>query len=215
MRQCKLSVALLTVIVTSLSLGNAIAAQGGFSIDMSAQEQPKKPGKQAPRVQQRTIQQRPIQQQKLTVQPKGHQQFQPRNLPSATTQTQIKQREPTRQPKIQQSTVGTPRTLGQPKQFGHVTIRNTSRVNVAGTNYSVWRGGYRIHRNGYWRTFVGIGALSAVMFGAAYYYPYAYIDAPAPYCEGLTEDGCQLEWQAIPTIEGPTEFACVAYCPWQ
>jgi hypothetical protein len=52
-------------------------------------------------------------------------------------------------------------------------------------------------------------------FGSAYYYPYAYIDAPAPYCEGLTEDGCQLQWQAVRTLEGPTEFVCVAYCPWQ
>jgi hypothetical protein len=28
-------------------------------------------------------------------------------------------------------------------------------------------------------------------------------------------EGCQLRWQAVPTIEGPTEFQCVAYCPWQ
>jgi hypothetical protein len=53
------------------------------------------------------------------------------------------------------------------------------------------------------------------MYGAALYYPYAYIDAPAPYCEGLTGDGCQLQWQAVPTLEGPAEFQCVAYCPWQ
>ena len=79
----------------------------------------------------------------------------------------------------------------------------------------MWRGSHRVHRHGYWRTFVGLSALSAVAFGSTYYYPYAYIDAPAPYCDGLTEDGCQLQWEAVPTLEGPTEFACVAYCPWQ
>ena len=53
------------------------------------------------------------------------------------------------------------------------------------------------------------------MVGSAYYYPYAYIDAPAPYCEGLTEDGCRLQWSEVPTLEGPMEYQCVAYCPWQ
>jgi hypothetical protein len=77
------------------------------------------------------------------------------------------------------------------------------------------RNSHRVRRGGQWRTFVGLGALSAIMFGSAYYYPYAYIDAPARYCEGLTEDGCQLQWQAVPTFEGPTELQCVAYCPWQ
>jgi hypothetical protein len=72
-----------------------------------------------------------------------------------------------------------------------------------------------VRRGGHWRTFVGLGTLGAIMFGTAYYYPYAYIDAPASYCEGLTEDGCQLQWRAVPTLEGPTEFQCVAYCPWQ
>jgi hypothetical protein len=54
-----------------------------------------------------------------------------------------------------------------------------------------------------------------MMFGSALYYPYAYIDASYDYCQGWTEDGCQLHWLAVPTEEGPTEFQCVAYCPWQ
>jgi hypothetical protein len=53
------------------------------------------------------------------------------------------------------------------------------------------------------------------MFGLIHYYPYAYIDAPYDYCQGWTEDGCQLHWLAVPTFEGPTDFQCVAYCPWQ
>ena len=104
------------------------------------------------------------------------------------------------------------RDIGQ-RRFSN--IRGASRTTIAGRNYSVWRGSHRVYRHGHWRTFVGLGALSAIAFGSAYYYPYAYIDAPAPYCDGLTEDGCQLQWQAVRTLEGPTEFVCVAYCPWQ
>jgi hypothetical protein len=96
-----------------------------------------------------------------------------------------------------------------------VSIRGASRATIAGRNFSVWRGGHRVRRGGQWRTFVGLGALGAIAFGTAYYYPYAYIDAPAPFCEGLTEDGCHLRWQEVPTLEGPPVLQCVAYCPWQ
>jgi hypothetical protein len=105
--------------------------------------------------------------------------------------------------------------LTQKSKFGQVKIRNASKATIAGRNYSIWRGSHRVRHGGQWRTFVGLGTLGALMFGSAYYYPYAYIDAPAPYCEGLTEDGCQLQWREVPTIEGPTDFQCVAYCPWQ
>jgi hypothetical protein len=86
---------------------------------------------------------------------------------------------------------------------------------IRGQNYSVWRGGYRVPYDGGWATFAGLGALSAIAIGTAYYYPYAYISAPQPYCEGLTEDGCQLLWQEVETIEGDIIPQCVAYCPWQ
>ena len=96
-----------------------------------------------------------------------------------------------------------------------VSIRGASRTTISGRNYSVWRGRHRVRHRGQWRTFVALSALGAIAFGSAYYYPYAYIDAPAPFCEGLTEDGCQLQWQEVPTLEGPPVFQCVAYCPWQ
>lgn len=112
--------------------------------------------------------------------------------------------------KISQQTKLTPQS-----KFSQVKIRNASKVMVAGRNYSVWRGSHRVRRGGHWRTFVGLSTLGALLFGTAYYYPYAYIDTPAPYCSGLTDDGCQLRWREVPTIEGPPEFQCVAYCPWQ
>jgi hypothetical protein len=89
------------------------------------------------------------------------------------------------------------------------------RTVIAGRNFSVWRNPRRVRFGNRWRTFVAISALSAIAIGAATYYPYAYIDAPQPYCQGLTADGCQLMWQELMTLEGDLAYQCVAYCPWQ
>ena len=89
------------------------------------------------------------------------------------------------------------------------------RTYIRGHNYSVWRSGYRVRYGGGWRTFVAVSALTALAIGASSYYPYAYIEAPQPYCDGLTPDGCQLVWQDVPTVEGGVVSQCVAFCPWQ
>jgi hypothetical protein len=95
-----------------------------------------------------------------------------------------------------------------------VSARGGSRLTVRGQNYSAWRSGYRRrHGNGWW-TFVALGTLGAIAIGSDQYYPYAYISAPEDYCEGFTEDGCQLMWQEVPTEEGDAVDQCVAYCPW-
>jgi hypothetical protein len=92
----------------------------------------------------------------------------------------------------------------------------TGRYVVHGRNFSYWRGGpYRVRYGNGWRTFVALGALSAIAVGTTTYYPYAYISAPQDTCEGLTEDGCQMTWQDVETVEGGTAAQCVAYCPWQ
>ena len=96
-----------------------------------------------------------------------------------------------------------------------MSIQGASRATISGRNFSIWRGSYRAYRGGYWRTFVGVGTLGAILYGGYRYYPYAYIDAPSEFCEGDTEDGCQLQWQQVQTLEGPADFQCVAYCPWQ
>jgi hypothetical protein len=79
----------------------------------------------------------------------------------------------------------------------------------------VWRSGYRVRYGSAWRTFIALSALSAIAIGYDNYYPYAYISAPQPYCESMTEDGCQLMWQELQTLEGDIINQCVAYCPWQ
>ena len=96
-----------------------------------------------------------------------------------------------------------------------VPVHGAGRAVIRGQNYSAWRSGYRVRRGSGWRTFVGLGALGAIAIGSSQFYPYAYISAPEPYCEGQTEDGCELMWQEVQTIEGDVVNQCVAYCPWQ
>ena len=93
--------------------------------------------------------------------------------------------------------------------------RGAGRAVIRGQNYSAWRSGYRVRHGSGWRTFVALSALGVIAIGSRQYYPYAYISAPQPYCEGLTEDGCELMWQEVETIEGDVVNQCVAYCPWQ
>jgi hypothetical protein len=119
---------------------------------------------------------------------------------------------------------------GKPKVFTphgkNSTIVVTSKIRgapasgafhttIGGRNYSLWRSGYRARYHGGWRTFVALGALGVITVGAAQYYPYAYIDAPADYCDGMTEDGCQMVYDEVQTEEGDVVPQCVAYCPWQ
>ena len=96
-----------------------------------------------------------------------------------------------------------------------VPARGAGRVVIRGQNYSAWRSGYRVRHGSGWWTFVALSTLGAIAIGSNEYYPYAYLSAPEPYCEGLTEDGCQLMWQEVETIEGGVVNQCVAYCPWQ
>ena len=96
-----------------------------------------------------------------------------------------------------------------------VPTQGVSSAIISGHNYSAWRSGHRVRHGRDWRTFVALGALGAIAIGLSEYYPYAYISAPENYCEGLTEDGCELMWQDVETIEGDIIPQCVAYCPWQ
>lgn len=94
--------------------------------------------------------------------------------------------------------------------------RGTGHVVFHGRNFSVWRGGpYRVRYGRGWRTFVALSTLTAIAVAGATYYPYAYVSAPEPICEGTTDDGCVLQWNEVPTVEGPPALQCVAYCPWE
>ena len=94
-------------------------------------------------------------------------------------------------------------------------LRGAASAKIRGHNFSVWRSKHRVrHGNGF-RTFVALSTLGAIMYGSDDYYPYAYLSATEPYCEGLTDDGCLLRWREVETLEGDSLYQCVAYCPWQ
>jgi hypothetical protein len=119
-------------------------------------------------------------------------------------------------PKTTLPKTAAPKTVG-PTRLGlrAVGTSSTGKTLIRGRNYTVWRGTHRVRHDGRWATLAAISALSVIVFSGANYYPYAYISATGPYCEGVTEDGCVLEWQEVRTIEGPWVYQCVAYCPWQ
>jgi len=142
--------------------------------------------------------------------------------PKATRRV-VKQRKATPEGTRRKATSPAARRIVAPKGTKAVTAsrlrgvpaHGTRRAVIRGHNYSAWRSGHRVRHGSGWRTFVALSALSAILVGSNEYYPYAYISAPQPYCEGLTEDGCKLMWQQVETIEGDVIDQCVAYCPWQ
>jgi hypothetical protein len=108
----------------------------------------------------------------------------------------------------------TPRRISGPG-FRAIGPSRSGRIIISGRNYSVWRGSHRVRYRGRWATLAAIGALGVIVYSGASYYPYAYVSATGPYCEGLTDDGCVLQWQEVPTIDGESVLQCVTYCPWQ
>jgi hypothetical protein len=106
-------------------------------------------------------------------------------------------------------------TVAGGKGFRAIGTTGVTRATIRGRNYSVWRHGRRVRYGAGWYTLAALGAITAIAIGTSYYYPWAYLDAPAPYCVGITPDGCELRWMEVPTLDGPPIFQCVAFCPWQ
>ncbi len=183
-----------TGIVGSVSDGVAQSAQDRLSgmTQISAQAQQKKGGNVGQHNIQRNVGQRNIQ----------------RNVGQRKIQRNVDQRK-------NQRNVGQRKIDQAGRKLRAASIRGASRARIGGRNYSIWRGRHRVRHGGRWRTFVALSTLGAIAIGSSEYYPYAYISAPEPYCEGLTEDGCELRWQEVQTIEGDLIDQCVAYCPWQ
>ena len=97
-----------------------------------------------------------------------------------------------------------------------ISARGAGSASIHGRNYSTWRGGgYRARYGNRWVTLVPLAVLAGIVVGGSTYYPYAYISAPRDYCDGLTEDGCQLMWDEVETVEGDVASQCVAFCPWR
>jgi hypothetical protein len=77
----------------------------------------------------------------------------------------------------------------------------------------LWKGGQKkLYWRGKWRTFVPLAALGAVAIGGAYYYADGYLTTARPYCQGVTPEGCRLNWQRVDFEEGDGDWQCVQYC---
>lgn len=192
------------------------------------QQQKKKPQArpQQPRVQHQRVQQPRVQQQHRVQQPRvqqnQHVQQQPKVQQPKIQQQRVQQNNQRTRSRTVTTNNRPPRQVnfsGNRQTYSGIrarTWRNSGQSNFRGRNYSYWRGGPWRHRyNGSWRTYAALSALTAIAVGSATYYPYAYIDMPQDYCDGITEDGCQLDWAEVDTVEGGVAPACVAYCLWQ
>jgi hypothetical protein len=84
---------------------------------------------------------------------------------------------------------------------------------LRGRPLHVDRGPHRVRYRGYYRTLVGLSLLTPLFWNDAYYYPYAYVQIDEDMCVGETDDGCELDWIDVPTVDGFYVPQCVAFCP--
>jgi len=63
------------------------------------------------------------------------------------------------------------------------------------------------------RAFIPFGLLGAALIGTSYWYPAGYVSVGAPYCSGVTPDGCELYWRMVDFEDGGAAPQCVQYCP--
>jgi hypothetical protein len=104
-----------------------------------------------------------------------------------------------------------------PGQVSKVAFKPASNVQFVklGGNKSaaMWNSGpKKIWWGNKWKWFVPITAVGVVVLGGAYYYPDAYLTVSRPYCEGITPNGCRLNWQRVDFEDGDSEWQCVQFC---
>ena len=104
-----------------------------------------------------------------------------------------------------------------PGAVNKVAFKPASNVKFAkiGNNKSavMWKGGgKKMWWGNKWRVFLPLTALGVVALGGAYYYPDAYLTTSRNYCEGITPDGCRLNWQRVEFEDGDGDWQCVQYC---
>jgi len=90
---------------------------------------------------------------------------------------------------------------------------NASFVKLANNKVApIWKGPKKIWWGGGWKTFVPFTALGVFLIGDSYFYPDGYLSLAAPYCAGITPDGCRLRWQMVGFEDGGGDWQCVEYC---
>jgi hypothetical protein len=176
-------------------------------------------GRPKPKVQPRQN----IQNQQLKVQQQQQPQFQKKVIIKQNNPVNVQQNIQVKKKVIVVNPNGQKKFVGQPKVFKPAhnnlvykfKLKGANQAFVSGKNYSVYRNNYRVRRNGRFYTFVGLGLLAPLAIGGTAYYAYAYLNVPEDYCSGLTEDGCEMVYREIDTVEGGELEQCTAYCPWQ
>jgi len=89
---------------------------------------------------------------------------------------------------------------------------NVKFVKLGKMSAPIWIGPKKIWWGNKWKVFVPLTALGVVALGGAYYYPDAYLTTSRNYCEGISENGCRLNWQRVDFEDGDAEWQCVQYC---
>lgn len=93
-----------------------------------------------------------------------------------------------------------------PANFTAVKVKNNIVAPIIKGPKMIWVGGG-------WKKFLPYSALGVVLIGGAYFYPDGYLTVGRPYCEGITPDGCRLNWQVVGFEGGGEAWQCVQYCP--
>ena len=103
-----------------------------------------------------------------------------------------------------------------PGQINKVAFKpapNAQFVKLGKFSAPVWKSGpKKIWWGNKWKVFIPVTALGVVVLGGAYYYPDAYLTVARPYCDGITPDGCRLNWQRVDFEDGESDWQCVQFC---
>jgi hypothetical protein len=103
-----------------------------------------------------------------------------------------------------------------PGQINKVAFKpapNVQFVKLGKFSAPVWNSGpKKIWWGNKWKVFIPVTALGVVVLGGAYYYPDAYLTVARPYCDGITPDGCRLNWQRVDFEDGESDWQCVQFC---
>lgn len=99
--------------------------------------------------------------------------------------------------------------------YGGYRYGGLTTAALIGGRYGIYRSPRSIYWGGRYRSYLPLAALGAVAVGGAYYYADAYISAGRPACQGVTPDGCRLNWQMVGFEDGGGDggYQCVQYCP--
>jgi hypothetical protein len=120
------------------------------------------------------------------------------------------------QQQMMRQRVGAGRLAVGPGRAGmrRANIANVQLARLGNNRISpVYRGQRRYWHNGAWRVFVPLTALGVALVGGSYLYADGYLPVGRQYCEGVTPDGCYLNWRAVEFEGGGEDWQCVQYCP--